>query len=248
MTYDAAVSYLYNLQKHGIKLGLETMTALIARLGRPDTRYRILHIAGTNGKGSTAAMTAAMLQAAGHRVGLYTSPHLVEFSERIRVDGRMISEADIGRFAEVVQKAAEPDLSPTFFECTTAIALQYFAEAQVDVAVLEVGLGGRFDATNVVTPVACAVTTIALDHQEYLGTTLSSVAYEKAGIIKPLVPVVVGRMSDEARETIEQVAEERGAPLSRLGREFAVAGMPERFRFSGRTRRYDNLVCSLSGG
>ena len=247
MTYDAAVSYLYNLQKHGIKLGLETMTALIARLGRPDTRYRILHIAGTNGKGSTAAMSAAMLQAAGHRVGLYTSPHLVEFSERIRVDGRMISEADIGRLAEVLQKAAEPDLSPTFFECTTAMALQYFAEEQVDAAVLEVGLGGRFDATNVVTPVACAVTTIALDHQEYLGTTLSSVAYEKAGIIKPLVPVVVGRMSDEAGETIEQVAEERGAPLSRLGREFEVAGMPERFRFSGRTRRYDNLVCSLSG-
>ena len=247
MTYDAAVSYLYNLRKHGIKLGLETMTALIARLGRPDTRYRILHIAGTNGKGSTAAMSAAMLQAAGHRVGLYTSPHLVEFSERIRVDGRMISEADIGRLAEVLQKAAEPDLSPTFFECTTAMALQYFAEAQVDAAVLEVGLGGRFDATNVVTPVACAVTTIALDHQEYLGTTLSSVAYEKAGIIKPLVPVVVGRMSDEAGETIEQVAEERGAPLSRLGREFEVAGMPERFRFSGRTRRYDNLVCSLSG-
>ena len=247
MTYDAAISYLYNLQKHGIKLGLETMTALIARLGRPDTRYRILHIAGTNGKGSTAAMSAAMLQAAGHRVGLYTSPHLVEFSERIRVDGRMISEGDIGRLAEVVQKAAEPDLSPTFFECTTAMALQYFAEAQVDVAVLEVGLGGRFDATNVVTPVACAVTTIALDHQEYLGTTLSSVAYEKAGIIKPLVPVVVGRMPDEARGTIEQVAEERGAPLSRLGREFEVAGMPERFRFSGPTRRYDNLVCSLSG-
>jgi dihydrofolate synthase/folylpolyglutamate synthase len=159
----------------------------------------------------------------------------------------MISEADIGRLAEVVQKAAEPDLSPTFFECTTVMALQYFAEAQVDVAVLEVGLGGRFDATNVVTPVACAVTTIALDHQEYLGMTLSSVAYEKAGIIKPLVPVVVGRMSDEARETIEQVAEERGAPLSRLGREFEVAGMPEGFRFSGRTRRYDNLVCSLSG-
>lgn len=247
MTYAAAVSYLYNLQKHGIKLGLETMTALIRRLGGPDARYRILHIAGTNGKGSTAAMTAAMLQAAGYRVGLYTSPHLVEFSERIRVDGRMISEADIGRLTEVVQKAAEPDLSPTFFECTTAMAFQYFAEAQVDVAVLEVGLGGRFDATNVVTPVACAVTTIALDHQEYLGTTLSSVAYEKAGIIKPLVPVVVGRMSDEARETIEQIAEERAAPVSRLGREFDVAGMPERFRFSGRTRQYDDLFCSLPG-
>jgi dihydrofolate synthase/folylpolyglutamate synthase len=247
MTYAASVSYLYNLQKHGIKLGLETMTALIGRLGQPDARYRILHIAGTNGKGSTAAMTAAMLQAAGYRVGLYTSPHLVEFSERIRVDGRMISEADIGRFTEVVQKAAEPDLSPTFFECTTAMALQYFAEAQVDVAVLEVGLGGRFDATNVVTPVACAVTTIALDHQEFLGTTLSSIAYEKAGIIKPLVPVVVGRMADEAREMIEQVAKERAAPMSRFAREFEVAGMPERFRFSGRSRQYDDLFCSLPG-
>jgi dihydrofolate synthase / folylpolyglutamate synthase len=247
MTYDAAVSYLYNLQKHGIKLGLETMTALILRLGRPDARYRILHIAGTNGKGSTAAMTAAMLQAAGYRVGLYTSPHLVEFGERIRVDGRMISETDIARFTEVVKEAAEPDLSPTFFECTTAIALQYFADAQVDVAVLEVGLGGRFDATNIVTPVACAVTTIALDHQEYLGTTLSSIAYEKAGIIKPRVPVVLGRMSDEARETIEQVAAEHAAPLSRFGREFEVVGMPERFRFSGRALRYDDLFCPLQG-
>ncbi len=247
MTYAAAVSYLYNLQKHGIKLGLETMTALMRRLGRPDAGYRILHIAGTNGKGSTAAMTAAMLQAAGYRVGLYTSPHLVEFGERIRVDGRMISETDIARFTEVVKGAAEPDLSPTFFECTTAIALQYFADRQVDVAVLEVGLGGRFDATNIVTPVACAVTTIALDHQEYLGTTLSSVAYEKAGIIKPRVPVVLGRMSDEARETIEQVAAERAAPLSRFGREFEVVGMPERFRFSGRTLRYDDLYCSLQG-
>src|SRR4026208_1445148 len=109
MTYSSAVAYLYRLQKHGIKLGLETMKALMARLGMPQTKYHVLHIAGTNGKGSTAAMAAAMLQAAGYRVGLYTSPHLVEFSERIRVDGRMISEADIGRFTEVVQKAAEPD-------------------------------------------------------------------------------------------------------------------------------------------
>jgi dihydrofolate synthase/folylpolyglutamate synthase len=247
MTYAAAVSYLYNLQKHGIKLGLETMTALVHRLGRPDARYRILHIAGTNGKGSTAAITAAICQAAGYRVGLYTSPHLVEFAERIRVDGRMISETDIGRFTEVVQKAAEPDLSPTFFECTTALALQYFAEAQVDIAVLEVGLGGRFDATNVVTPVACAVTTIALDHQEYLGTTLSSVAYEKAGIVKPRIPVVLGRMSDEARQTIEEIANQREAPLSRFGREFKVTGTSDRFRFSGRTGQYDHLFCPLQG-
>jgi dihydrofolate synthase/folylpolyglutamate synthase len=248
MTYAAAVSYLYNLQKHGIKLGLDTMTALVNRLGRPDARYRTLHIAGTNGKGSTAALTAAMLQAAGYRVGLYTSPHLVEFRERIRVDGRMIPETDIARLTAILKDVADQDLSPTFFECTTAMALQYFDEVRVDVAVLEVGLGGRFDATNVVAPLACAITTIALDHQEYLGTTLASVAYEKAGIIKRDVPVVVGRLSDEAGETIERIAVERAAPLSRLGREFEVEGQtPERFTFSERTIRYDDLSCPLRG-
>ncbi len=248
MTYAAAVAYLYHLQKHGIKLGLDTMTALVSRLERPDTRYRVLHIAGTNGKGSTAAITAAILQAAGYRVGLYTSPHLVEFRERIRVDGRMISETDIARLTALVKGVSEPDLAPTFFECTTAIGLQYFSEARIDVAVLEVGLGGRFDATNVVMPSACAVTTIALDHQEYLGTTVASVAYEKAGIIKPHVPVVVGRMPEEARQTIERVAAERAAPLSRLGVEFEVAGeTPERFTFSRGTIRYDNLFCPLPG-
>jgi len=172
MTYTAAVSYLYSLQKHGIKLGLDTMAALAGRLGMPQSRYRSLHIAGTNGKGSTAALTAAMFQAGGYRVGLYTSPHLVEFGERIRVDGRMISESDIARLTELVKSISEPDVSPTFFEFTTAMAFQYFAESQVDLAVLEVGLGGRFDATNVVSPLASAITTIALDHQQYLGNTL----------------------------------------------------------------------------
>ena len=170
MTYSSAVAYLYRLQKHGIKLGLETMTALMARLGMPQIRYRTLHIAGTNGKGSTAAMAAAMLQAAGYRVGLYTSPHLVEFRERIRVNGEMIAESQVAQLTEQLQALCQPDLSPTFFEYTTAMAFQHFADSGVDVAVLEVGLGGRFDATNVVTPMACAITTISLDHQEYLGT------------------------------------------------------------------------------
>ncbi len=248
MTYASAVAYLYSLQKHGIKLGLETMTALVGRLGLPQSRYRTLHIAGTNGKGSTAAMTAAVLQAAGYRVGLYTSPHLVEFRERIRVNGDMIPEGDVARLAERLKGLCEPDLSPTFFECTTAMAFQHFADARVDVAVLEVGLGGRFDATNVVTPLAGAITTIALDHQEYLGTTLASIAFEKAGIIKPRMPVVVGRMTEDARRTIEQVASERAAPLSRLGRDFHVSGdTPERFSYSGRTTRYDDLSCALHG-
>jgi dihydrofolate synthase/folylpolyglutamate synthase len=248
MTYTAAVSYLYGLQKHGIKLGLDTITALVGRLGMPQSRFPSLHIAGTNGKGSTAAMAAAMFQAGGYRVGLYTSPHLVEFVERIRVSGRMIPESEIARLTELVKGLSEPDLSPTFFEFTTAMAMQYFAESQVDVAVLEVGLGGRFDATNVVTPVACVITTIALDHEQYLGNTLESVAFEKAGIIKENVPVIVGRVLGNARDTIERIAAEREAAVLCLGRDFDVQGdTPACFRYSGFGVRYDDLSCPLLG-
>ena len=248
MTYTAAVSYLYSLQKHGIKLGLDTVTALVGRLGMPQSRYASVHIAGTNGKGSTAALTAAIFQAAGYRVGLYTSPHLVEFRERIRVDGRMILESDIARLTDLVKGVCRAELSPTFFEFTTAIALQYFAESRVDIAVLEVGLGGRFDATNVVSPLACAVTTIALDHQQYLGDTLQSIAFEKAGIIKPNVPVILGRLAAEAHEAIERIAVERNAPLFRLGRDFQVEGQsPVRFSYCGFGVQYADLSCPLIG-
>ena len=248
MTYSSAVTYLYSLQKHGIKLGLATMTELLVRLGMPQNRYRTLHIAGTNGKGSTAAMTAAMLQAAGYRVGLYTSPHLVEFRERIRVNGDMIAESQVAQLTEQLQVLCGSDLSPTFFEYTTAIAFQHFADSGVDVAVLEVGLGGRFDATNVVTPMACAVTTISLDHQEYLGSTLSSIAFEKAGIIKPGVPVVVGRLDDEAWRTIEQVAEQKQAPVFRLDKDFYTAGeTPRQFSYRGLGLHDDGLTCALEG-
>jgi dihydrofolate synthase/folylpolyglutamate synthase len=248
MTYSTAVAYLYRLQKHGIKLGLTTMTAMMSRLGMPQTRYRTLHIAGTNGKGSTAAMAAAVLQAAGYRVGLYTSPHLVEFRERIRVNGEMIAELQVAQLTEQLQVLCQPDLSPTFFEYTTAMAFQHFADSEVDVAVLEVGLGGRFDATNVVAPMACAITTISLDHQEYLGTTRSSIAFEKAGIIKPEVPVVVGRLDDDAWETIEQVARERQAPMFRLDKDFRTEGKtPQRFSYRGLGVQYDGLTCALEG-
>ena len=248
MNYSTAVAYLYRLQKHGIKLGLGTMTALMVRLGMPQIRYRTLHIAGTNGKGSTAAMAAAMLQAAGYRVGLYTSPHLVEFRERIRVNGEMIPESQVAQLTEQLQALCQPDLLPTFFEYTTAMALQHFADSGVDVAVLEVGLGGRFDATNVVTPMACAITTISLDHQEYLGTTLSSIAFEKAGIMKPGVPVVVGRLDDDAWVTIEQVAEERQVPVFRLDKDFYTEGKtPQQFSYRGLDMQYDGLTCALEG-
>jgi len=248
MTYSSAVAYLYRLQKHGIKLGLVTMTVLMVRLGMPQTRYRTLHIAGTNGKGSTAAMAAAVLQAAGYRVGLYTSPHLVEFRERIRVNGEMIAELRVAQLTEQLQALCQPDLSPTFFEYTTAMAFQHFADSGVDVAVLEVGLGGRFDATNVVTPMACAVTTISLDHQEYLGDTRSSIAFEKAGIIKPGVPVVLGRLEDDAWRTIEQVAREKQAPVFRLNEDFRTEGEePQQFSYRGLGMQYDGLTCALEG-
>lgn len=248
MTYSAAIEYLYGLQKHGIKLGLETMRSLLQRLGHPERRFRALHIGGTNGKGSTAAMAAAVLQASGLRVGLYTSPHLVEFRERIRVNGDMIQEQLVADLTGRVCAAVPDTVHATFFEVTTAMALLHFAESQVDVAVLEVGLGGRFDATNVVEPAACAITTVALDHQEYLGRTYEAIAFEKAGIIKPSVPVVIGRMGREASGVISRIAQERRAPLWRLGYDFSVEGdRPEQFTYRGVTRVFEGLRCGLAG-
>ena len=248
MTYSSAIEYLYGLQKHGIKLGLETMRTLLGRLGHPERRFKSLHIGGTNGKGSTAAMTASMLQAAGYQVGLYTSPHLVDFRERIRVNQIMIAEAQVAEMTERLRAIVPSGLTPTFFELTTAMAFLHFAESGVEVAVLEVGLGGRFDATNVVDPEACAITTIALDHQEYLGTTEAAIGFEKAGIIKPGVPVVVGRIDGPAWEVIRTTAADRGAPLMRLGEDFQAVGIgPEAFSFHSRSRHLDGLTCALAG-
>ena len=247
MTYPAAIEYLYGLQKHGIKLGLEPMQALLEAIGHPERRLRVLHVGGTNGKGSTVAMAAAMLRASGLRVGLYTSPHLVEFRERIRIDGEMISEGRLADLVARLRRAVPPGVSLTFFEMTTALALLYFAESRVDLAVLEVGMGGRFDATNVVEPIACGVTTIALDHQEYLGTTEEAIAFEKAGIIKSAVPIVVGRMGAGAEAVIRRVAGERAAPVWRLESDFVVEGSSDRFTYRGRGRVFEGLRCGLVG-
>ncbi|MCC2643533.1 MAG: folC [Nitrospira sp.] len=248
MTYSATVQFLYGLQQHGIKLGLETIRALLTRVGEPHRRYPVLHIGGTNGKGSTAAMVAAILQASGHRVGLYTSPHLIDFRERIRVDGVMIAEGRVSELVEALQAAAAPDLAPTFFEFTTALAFRYFAECRVDVAVLEVGMGGRFDATNVVEPLAVAITTIGLDHETYLGSTVESIAFEKAGIIKSALPLVMGRIDPPARRVIEDLAFSQGALLYSLGRDFRCEGSSTAdCRYVGMTARYDHLSCPLRG-
>lgn len=248
MTYSACIQYLYGLQKHGIKLGLETMRDLVGRIGHPERQFRILHIGGTNGKGSTAAIAAAILQASGLRVGLYTSPHLVEFRERIRVNGEMIPEERMADLTERLRAATSAEVDPTFFEATTALAFLYFAEARVDIAVLEVGLGGRFDATNVVDSLACAITTIALEHQEHLGHTEEAIAFEKAGIIKRAIPVVVGKIGPGPAGVIRQIARERNAPLWQLGQDFWVEGEgPEDFTYRGVGRSLEGLTCALAG-
>lgn len=248
MIYAQSLAFLYGLQKHGIKLGLETVERLLARLHDPHLRYPVLHIGGTNGKGSTAAMTAAILQAAGYRVGLYTSPHLVDFRERIQIDGEPIAEEALVALTDRVRTAMGRDLDPTFFEFTTAIAFEHFADMKVDIAVIEVGMGGRFDATNVVRPVAAAITTIALDHQAHLGTTVSAIAREKGGIIKPGTPLVVGKIDDEAWDVIRSIAEERRAPVRRWGADFQCGGDPTTgFEYRRTSRSYSGLVCRLAG-
>jgi len=248
MSYRQSVDFLYGLQKHGIKPGLEAVQGLLDRLERPERRYPSLHIAGTNGKGSTAAMAASMLQAAGYRVGLYTSPHLVDFRERILVNGSMMTEADMAALTDRVCAVSGAPRESTFFEFTTAMAFRHFADSGIDVAVIEVGLGGRFDATNVLAPIVTAITTVAFDHQEHLGTTLAAIAFEKAGIIKPGVPVVVGRVPDEAADVLTRVAGERDAPLHRLPGDFQVEGEPSApFRYNGLNISYNGLTCPLAG-
>jgi dihydrofolate synthase/folylpolyglutamate synthase len=248
MSYPETLEYLYGLQKHGIKLGLDSVVALLARLGQPQYRYRTIHIGGTNGKGSTAAMAASMLQAAGYRVGLYTSPHLVDFRERILVNGEPITEEGVTSLTAQCRELAGPDLVLTFFEFTTALAFQYFADSGVEVAVVEVGMGGRFDATNVLKPLVSVITNVALDHQAYLGETVPAIAFEKAGIIKTGTPVVTGRLSPEAAEMIGGISTERGAPRFGLDREFQAEGDPATgFRYEGLKTSYRGLSCPLAG-
>lgn len=214
------LSYLFSLEQFGIKFGLDNILAIVERLGRPDRAYRTVHVAGTNGKGSVTAMTDAALRAAGHRSARYTSPHLVDLSERFVVDGVPIDQhalvaaaSDVRGIVESLRADGTLATQPTFFEVTTAIALELFRRAHVEVAVLEVGLGGRLDATNVVSPVATAITSIAFDHQKYLGSTLGQIAFEKAGIIKPGVPLVVGELEAEPRDVVARIAGERRAPI-----------------------------------
>ena len=224
MSYTETLDYLYRLQLHGIAPGLDRINQLLLHLSSPHNKFPSVHIGGTNGKGSTAAMVASILRQAGYRVGLYTSPHLIDFSERIQINGVPISQDEIIRLTEYLKEAVE-QLSThiTFFEFTTAMAFCYFAESGIDIAVCEVGLGGRFDATNVLMPIVTAITTIDLDHERYLGSTIQEIAYEKAGIIKEGVPLVTGASQPEVLAYFEEVARSKSAPIFRLGHEIVVA-------------------------
>jgi dihydrofolate synthase/folylpolyglutamate synthase len=209
---------LYALETSGIKLGLENITRLCAALGHPERQFTSLHVAGTNGKGSVTAMVHMGLVAAGARAARFTSPHLVDLRERFVIGDAPVDEASLEQAATAVLDCAERlhadgtlSVHPTFFEATTAIAFELFRRAGVQVAVIEVGLGGRFDSTNILNPPVGAITSIGLDHQQYLGDTLAAIAFEKAGIIKPGMTVVTGALPDEARQVIAAVAGDRGA-------------------------------------
>jgi dihydrofolate synthase/folylpolyglutamate synthase len=211
---------LFALEAFGIKLGLGNMRTLVAALDHPERAYPTVHVAGTNGKGSVCAMVERALRAAGCRTGLYTSPHLDRLEERMALDGEPVSPGRLDDAAARVFAAVDAAIddrrlpvTPTFFEVTTAIAFDLFRSAAVDIAVIEVGLGGRFDATNVITPAAAAIVSIALDHERHLGSTLTQIATEKAGIAKPGVPLVVGALPPEAAIEVERVAAAVGAPI-----------------------------------
>lgn len=220
MTYAETLAYLYArlpmFQRIGAaayKADLATTHALMDMLGHPERGLRCVHVAGTNGKGSTCSLIASVLQEAGYKVGLHTSPHLKDLRERFRINGSMVGEETVVRFVEEHRSGFEP-LAPSFFEWGVAFALWWFREEQVDIAVIETGMGGRLDSTNVVMPDVSVITTIGWDHMQFLGETLPAIAKEKAGIIKPGVPLVLGDVSDEARDTILTIAHAAGSKVS----------------------------------
>lgn len=264
---EDALSFIHGLYATGEKSGLANMRALLSRLGDPQARLRMVHVAGTNGKGSTCATLEAILRAAGYRTGLYTSPYLQAYNERIRLSGMPIGAAAltdlVRRTAPVVEQLACEGVHVTEFEYGTALALCAFAQARVDIAVIEVGLGGRLDPTNVITPLLCAITAIGMDHMQYLGDTLEAIAGEKAGILKPGVPVVVSHMEESARRVIAATAERGGAPALFLdGKEVVClleSAHGQRIRFAlgdfclngaefalPGAHQLDNAACALS--
>lgn len=251
--YAAVTEYLFALKARGGKFGIDRMTALAAELGHPERAVPCVHVAGTNGKGSVTAMLDAILHAAGWKTGMYTSPHLVRLGERVQVDRRPLSEGEIADYVRELRPVAErlgaanADDHPSFFEFMTAMALLQFARRRCDIAVIEVGLGGRLDATNIVLPEVSVITSIGLDHCEFLGERLDQIAAEKSGIIKPGRPVVMGRVPAEAEATIRRIAAERGSRLISVAENFGeeLAGYPHT-NLEGDYQRWNAATATLT--
>lgn len=256
MDYQQTVDYLFNstpvfehVGASAYKEGLSTTLALDEHDGHPHRLFRTIHVAGTNGKGSVSHTLAAILQSEGYKVGLYTSPHLVDFRERIRINGQCISKQYVIDFVERERAFFEP-LHPSFFELTTALAFRYFAEQHVDIAVIEVGLGGRLDCTNIITPILSIITNISFDHTQFLGNTLAKIAGEKAGIIKPKIPVVIGETTGETTPVFIRKAAAMQAPIYFAEEEQEVLDSEMREDGTGRiyhSKHYGELTGDLAG-
>jgi dihydrofolate synthase/folylpolyglutamate synthase len=219
------LQYMYGLERFGIRLGLDTMRALLGTLNNPHEQFRSIHLTGTNGKGSTAAMLESVLRAQGIRTALYTSPHLYQFNERVRVAGEPISDAELLALIQDVREAAGDTIHPTFFEFTTALAFLHFARAQADIAVIEVGMGGTLDATNVITPLVSVITNVGLDHTPILGNNVAEIAANKAGVIKPGRPVVTHEKNPELLEIFKKISQEKEAAVHIVSEEFVASSI-----------------------
>jgi dihydrofolate synthase / folylpolyglutamate synthase len=246
-SYKVALEYLYGLQKFGIKFGLSKTSNILSRFNNPHVGRKYIHIAGTNGKGSVGSFLCSMLGRAGFKAGLYTSPHLVRFTERFRVNDSEMDRNDVVRLVKEIQEATAPEEPPTFFEFTTAMALLYFAREQTDIDIMEVGMGGRLDATNVITPLVSVITNITREHTFYLGKHLSDITSEKAGIIKEHVPVVTGARQPRVLEIIESVCTRKNAPLTRVGVDATYRHTKNGLYYQGPHHRYQNLKLGLAG-
>lgn len=242
------LEYMYCLEALGTKKGLGRIKKLLKELGNPHLSYPCVLIAGTNGKGSTAAMLASILSKAGFKAGLYTSPHLSRFNERVKVGNKLITDAELSEIALKVKRIREGKSIPaTFFEFTTAIAFEHFRREKIDIAVLETGMGGRLDATNVTNPVVSIITNIGLDHQEFLGETLEEIAFEKAGIIKRGGLLVTAEQSPRIKSLLQKSARKKGSAFYSIGADFRVAGANEKISYYGINKNHKNLSIGLAG-
>jgi dihydrofolate synthase/folylpolyglutamate synthase len=249
--YQESLDYLYGLEKFGMIFGLTQVRRILEAIGNPQREIQAIHIGGTNGKGSTAAMMASILQKEGYRVGLYTSPHLIRFTERIKVNGREMGKGEVAELTGWMRQRIEDAHIPspfTFFDFTTAMALQYFKQAVVDLAILEVGLGGRLDSTNVIDPLLSIITNISKDHEEHLGRSILKIAGEKAGIIKEGRPLITSAAQPQVLRFFSKVCREKGSPYFRVGKEFRYVSIGDgNFHYEGLHRKLWDIHVNLMG-